>query len=122
MYFSGWLWKQDLDRNVNGFFCWGIARACPCPSCHLLSWLWTGALGASKPPPPPPRAAPCIPTTALGSPKAAVQACKKFFQLFAELGQLPPSGRKTRLKWLQLLVKNLEYFGLGFFLATSSFI
>lgn len=113
IYFSGWLWKQDLDTNVNGF----SAGASPEPMSVLAATSHAGCgqqlVGH-----------PCFlllheqssasPLHHLEAPKAPVQTLKKFLQLFAGLRHPHPSGRKTQLQWLEFSVNNLGYFRLVF--------
>lgn len=118
IYFSGWLWKQDLDRNINGFSAAASLEPVSVPAATSRAGCGQGLLGHpcflrphEQPPASPPHH--------LEAQKAPVQTNKKFLQLFAGLGQPPPSGRKTQLKCLEFSVNNLEYFVLGSLLATS---
>lgn len=120
IYFSGWLQKQDLDRNVDRF----SAGTSLEPMCIPTAISWAGCGQEIL-------ECPCfhlLHAQPLASPlhrseaqKAPVQTHRKFLQLFEGLGHPPPSRRKTRLKQLEFSIDCLEYLGLGFFLATSWF-
>lgn len=96
-YFSGWLQKQDLDRNVHGFSAGTLLEPMCIPA--TISWAGCGQEILE---------CPCfllLHAQSLASPlhhsetqKVPVQTHKKFLQLFEGFRHPPPSRRKTQLK------------------------